>query len=52
MSFVKFQHKTYGVMTTTPENWIEYELFDAIDENGNTMPVYRDDCENPKCIEE
>ncbi len=52
MPLVKFQHKTYGIMTTTPEYWIQYELFDAMDENGNTMPVYKADCESVKYIEE
>ncbi|GEM_PF-3070328 len=52
MPFVKFQHKSHGVMTTTPENWIQYELFDATDENGDSMPVYKSDCESPKYIEE
>ena len=52
MPNVKFQHKTHGQMTTTPENWIQYELFDATDEEGNVMPVYRADCEKPKHFEE
>jgi len=39
-------------MTTTPEYWIQYELFDATDATGNTLPVYKSDCENPKYIEE
>jgi hypothetical protein len=52
MAFVKFQHKSYGVMMTTPEYWIQYKLFDAMDKTGNTMPVYKSDCENPKYVEE
>lgn len=48
MSYVRFQHKTYGEMVTTPENWIQYPLFDATDDEGNTVPVYESDCENPK----
>jgi hypothetical protein len=52
MPIVKFKHKNYGVMTTTPEYWIQYELFDATDDAGNTMPVYKSDCDNPKYVEE
>lgn len=48
MPFVKFEHKNYGEMTTTPEYWIQYELFDAADKHGDTYPVYKDDCRNPK----
>lgn len=50
MPLVKFEHKSYGPMMTTPEYWIQYEIFDAVDEDGNVMPVYRTDCENPKYI--
>lgn len=39
-------------MTTTPEYWIQYELFDAADKDGDIMPVYKNDCDNPKYIEE
>ncbi|MFA5871379.1 MAG: hypothetical protein WC858_01525 [Parcubacteria group bacterium] len=52
MPFVKFEHKSYGQMTTVPEYWVAYELFDAVDEAGDTMPVYKSDCDNPKYIEE
>ncbi len=44
MPQVKFLHKTHGKMITTPENWINYELFDAQDEIGDTHPVYKSDC--------
>ena len=52
MSYVQFQHKSYGIMTTIPEYWIQYEIFDATDEVGDVAPVYKADCENPKYIEE
>ena len=52
MPFVKFEHKNYGQTITTPEYWVEYEIFDATDKIGDTRPVYKDDCKNPKFIEE
>lgn len=52
MPFVKFEHKSYGQMTTLPEYWVEYSLFDATDKQGDAWTVYKEDCENPKCIEE
>jgi len=52
MPFVKFEHKSYGPMTTAPEYWIQYELFDATDEKGDKWPVHKDDCTIPKYIEE
>lgn len=52
MPFIKFEHKSYGQMTTTPEYWVEYEIFDVADESGDTRPVYKSDCKNPKYIEE
>jgi len=52
MPSVKFEHKSYGQMTTTPEYWVEYNLFDATDNRGDVWPVYKDDCKNPKYIEE
>lgn len=29
LALVKFEHKSYDQMTTAPEYWVEYELFDA-----------------------
>lgn len=52
MPFVKFKHKNHGEMTTTPEYWIQHELFDATDDGGNTMPVYKSDCINSLYSEE
>jgi len=52
MPYVKFQHKTYGAMKTIPENWIRYELFDAIDKIGDSWPVYKKDCNNARYFEE
>lgn len=52
MPSVKFEHKNYGQMITLPEYWVEYNLFDAADKTGDTWPVYKEDCKNPKYIEE
>jgi hypothetical protein len=52
MPFVEFEHKSYGQMTTTPEHWIECYLFDASDKDGDVWPVYKEDCKDPKYIEE
>ena len=51
MPFIKFEHKGYGQMMTTPEYWLEYNLFDATDEKGDTWPGYKEDCKNPKYFE-
>ncbi len=52
MSFAKFEHKSYGQMTITPECWAKCKLFDAANERGNTMPVYKSDCEKTKYVKE
>lgn len=51
MSYVKFQHNSYGTMFTAPEFWIQYEVFDALDEDGESHPVKKEDCCSPKYIE-
>lgn len=48
MPIVKFEHKSYGSMMTTVEYWIQYGVFDATDEQGDTFPVSKDDCYDPK----
>ena len=42
---VKFRHKDYGEMTTTAKLWIECNIFDAVDKNGECHPVNKEDCE-------
>lgn len=53
MLIVIFNHKSYGKMSTTAENWINYETFDATCEEdreeqkiGESYPVNRYDCSN------
>lgn len=45
MLMVKFNHNSYGEMTTTAENWINYKIFDAIDKTGDVYPVGFDECD-------
>jgi hypothetical protein len=52
MPFVKFEHKSYRQMMMTPEYWIEFEIFDAMDKVGDVWPVCKDDCSEPEYIEE
>jgi hypothetical protein len=44
MTIVKFKHDG-EVMSTSAENWINFSMFDAVKENGDTYPVNKEDCE-------
>lgn len=50
MQFVRFTHRTYGTLTTTVENFVQYEAFDACDENGDSYAVLKDDCLRPQAV--
>ena len=42
-TFVKFKNLDHEEMTTTAENWIRYDLFDAETPEGETFPVRKED---------
>ena len=51
MTIVNFTHCDYytpkgskKLLSTTAENWIKYDLFDATDAQGETWPIYKDCC--------
>jgi len=45
MTTVKFRSSSHeGVLETTAKDWILYDLLDGWTEDGETYPVYKDDC--------